>query len=189
MTEIACERAPEGAARAFDRKILAELIIEASCSFETDRPKARRCIERAVELVLCGAAPAPIGPAATRGGLAGWQVRQVKAYIEANLGDKIPIADLAAYVHMSIGHFFRTFRTSFGSSPQSYIMRQRILRAERLMRSSSEPLARIALECGLCDQAHLSRAFRRIVGVSPNAWRRQAGLELHASDVRRVRPI
>jgi AraC family transcriptional regulator len=178
MTETGLGMTGRGAARAFDREALAQLIIEASSSFESDRPKARRCIEQAVELVRGNRIDGlpPLVAVAARGGLSGWQVRHVKAYIEAKLGEKIMIADLAARASVSVGHFFRTFRTSFGTSPQAYIMRERILRAERLMRSSDQPLARIALECGLCDQAHLSRAFRRIVGVSPNVWRREIGL-------------
>ena len=41
------------------------------------------------------------------------------------------------------------------------------------MLTSRLRLSQVALECGMCDQAHLSRAFRRIVGINPNAWRRQ----------------
>jgi AraC family transcriptional regulator len=160
--------------------VLAELIMEASSAFDTDQGKAKRCIERAVELVRGKQQPlgaARLGPAPVRGGLCGWQVKQIKAYIEANIGGRIPIANLAALARQSMGHFFRTFRASFGESPQAYILRQRILRAEQLIRGSDEPLARIALDCGLCDQAHLSRVFRRIVGVSPSAWRRRVALD------------
>jgi AraC family transcriptional regulator len=159
--------------------VLAELIMEASTAFDTDQGKAKRCIERAVELVR-GKQPlgaSRLGPAPVRGGLCGWQVKQVKAYIEANIGGRIPISNLAALARQSMGHFFRTFRASFGESPQAYILRQRILRAEQLIRNSDEPLARIALDCGLCDQAHLSRVFRRIVGVSPSAWRRRVAMD------------
>jgi AraC family transcriptional regulator len=175
MAAITYGRAEEQGVGSFDRDLLAELIMEASSIFETDRCKAKRCIQRAAELVrdrqlLESAQP---GPAAVRGGLSGWQVKEVTAYIESNIGARISIAELAAHVRLSVGHFSRTFRVSFGATPQAYIMRQRILRAEVLMTSSNETLARIALDCGLCDQAHFCRAFRRIVGVSPNVWRRQ----------------
>jgi AraC family transcriptional regulator len=53
------------------------------------------------------------------------------------------------------------------------LMRRRILRAQKLMLTSRLPLSQVAVECGLCDQAHLTRLFRRIVGTSPCAWRRQ----------------
>jgi AraC-like DNA-binding protein len=34
------------------------------------------------------------------------------------------------------------------------------------------PLSRVAVACGLCDQAHLCKVFRRLIGMSPSAWRR-----------------
>lgn len=159
--------------------VLAELIIEASSVFDTDRDKAKCCIERAVELVRVkeGLPPSPPARPRVRGGLTGWQEKQVSHHIELNIGQRIPVGELAALMRQSVGHFFRTFRVSFGESPQAYILRQRILRAERLMRNSDQTLAHIALDCGLCDQAHLSRLFRRINGVSPSAWRRRADLQ------------
>jgi AraC family transcriptional regulator len=44
-----------------------------------------------------------------------------------------------------------------------------------MMLESDEPLAQIAIACGLCDQSHLCRMFRRVVGVTPRAWRRERG--------------
>jgi AraC family transcriptional regulator len=167
-----------------DSDVLAELIIEASSLFDTDRCKAKSCIERAANLVRgTAAADAPLARAGAPapGGLSGWQMRQLTAHVESNIGGKIAVAALAAVVHLSMSHFYRTFRASFGMTPQAYIVRQRILRAELLMRSSNEPLARIALDCGLCDQAHLSRTFRRVVGVTPNVWRRGARSEAQSA--------
>jgi AraC-like DNA-binding protein len=45
-----------------------------------------------------------------------------------------------------------------------------------MMLTTTEPLCRIALDCGLCDQSHLTRLFRRVVGTTPNAWRREYAL-------------
>jgi AraC-like DNA-binding protein len=44
--------------------------------------------------------------------------------------------------------------------------------AQRLMLATDAPLSQIALDCGLADQAHFSRLFRRFVGESPRSWRR-----------------
>jgi AraC-like DNA-binding protein len=41
------------------------------------------------------------------------------------------------------------------------------------MLNSDFSLTQIALEIGMCDQAHFCRTFRRVVGINPNAWRRQ----------------
>ena len=107
------------------------------------------------------------------GGLAPWQAKHVSSYIEDKLDSSIRVTDLAGVVQLSTSHFFRAFRQTFGESPLAYIMQRRIRRAQEMMLKSRLPLSQVALECGMCDQAHLCRVFRRIVGINPNAWRRQ----------------
>jgi AraC family transcriptional regulator len=109
---------------------------------------------------------------ASRGGLAPWQIRKVSAYIEAHLDSTIGAADLAGLVKLSIFHFCRVFRASFGEPPHTYVMQRRVERAQGMMLRTSSSLAQIAIECGLADQAHLNKSFRRFVGESPGAWRR-----------------
>jgi AraC-like DNA-binding protein len=41
-----------------------------------------------------------------------------------------------------------------------------------MMSTTREPLSQIAIACGLCDQAHLCKVFRRMTGMSPSTWRR-----------------
>ena len=50
---------------------------------------------------------------------------------------------------------------------------RRMERAKTLMLTTRDSLCQIALACGLCDQSHLNRLFRRVVGTSPWAWRRE----------------
>jgi AraC family transcriptional regulator len=85
--------------------------------------------------------------------------------LQSNICSKIRVAELAGVVQLSIGHLFRAFKLCFGASPLAYVMRQRILRAQAIMASSKEPLSQVALDCGMCEQAHFSRTFRRIIGV------------------------
>jgi AraC family transcriptional regulator len=107
-----------------------------------------------------------------RGGLAPWQVRKVSAYVETHLHLKLCTANLAAVAKFSVFHFCRAFRTSFGETPHTYVMRRRIERAQGVMLKTRSSLAQIAIDCGLADQAHLCKCFRRFVGESPNVWRR-----------------
>lgn len=107
-----------------------------------------------------------------RPGLAPWQIRRVNAYIDTNLDGTIRNRDLAALARLSEFHFNVVFRNSTGESPHAYLMRRRMERAQGLMLSTRMPLCEIASECGLADQAHLTRLFRRLVGDSPAAWRR-----------------
>jgi len=107
-----------------------------------------------------------------RHGLAPWQVRRVLAHVEAHLNTPIRNGDLAAIARLSTFHFNVAFRNSVGDSPHGFIIRRRVERAQGLMLSTRRSLSDIAAECGLADQAHLTRLFRRIVGESPAAWRR-----------------
>jgi AraC family transcriptional regulator len=104
--------------------------------------------------------------------LLAWQVRKVHEHIEAMLATSIRNKDLAALVKLSEFHFAVAFRNSVGETPHEFLIRRRMERAQRLMLSSDMPLCDIASECGLADQAHLSRLFRRVVGESPASWRR-----------------
>jgi AraC-like DNA-binding protein len=108
-----------------------------------------------------------------RGGLAAWQAKRIAAYVDANLGGTIRADDLAAIVNLSTSYFFRAFRETFGETPFAYVARERMRRAQELMLRSKEPLSQIALDCGLCDQAHFTRVFRRVVGMTPRTWLRQ----------------
>ncbi len=119
------------------------------------------------------------GPA--RGGLAPWQVRRVVSHIESRLASTIRVADLAAMVGLSTSHFARVFKVSTGQSVHLYIIERRMHRARELMLTTEESLCQIALACGLCDQAHFSRLFRNVVGMTPKAWRTQSRSDSHAS--------
>jgi AraC family transcriptional regulator len=107
-----------------------------------------------------------------RGGLAPRQRRRVIAHIDANLDRPMTCAELAEVVVMSTSHFHRAFKTSIGHSPHAYLTKQRLERAQSLLLATSQPLAQIALACGLSDQCHLCRLFRKFMGESPAAWRR-----------------
>jgi len=138
---------------------------------------AGSCISRALSLLEaerlrrdCDRTPPP---PMTTGGLSPWRVRRVRQHIEENLDATIKIEDLASVAKLSVRHFSLAFKQSFGVSPHAHIVRRRIEKARELMLLTDEPLAQVALACGLADQAHLSKWFRRLVGATPNAWRRQ----------------
>lgn len=155
---------------------LTHLLSTAAMAVTFDRPLTQRCVQRAAILLGLGASTAldpSDGLLSSRGGLAFWRVKRVKTYVEDNVGSTIRVARLAELLGLSTSHFHHAFRKTFGMSPISYVMRQRMRRAQQLMLKPNSSLSEIALECGMCDQAHFSRAFRRIVKTSPSAWRRQ----------------
>jgi AraC-like DNA-binding protein len=177
---------PLGSTRGFDSKasrgdtgaskqgaLLAEagrLLDEVRRALDSDIGRARRPAARLAALLDGGCSGT--GRTTARGGLAPWQSRRVERHIEAGLEAGLAVHDLARLVSLSPSHFCRAFKESFGAPPHAYVLSRRIERAKALMLTTSERLSAIALACGLADQAHLCRAFRRIVGTSPAAWRR-----------------
>jgi AraC family transcriptional regulator len=155
---------------------LVQLLASATATLDSDRHRAKACIERAAELLQVSRVREEHGrsrSAASRGGLAPWQVKRVAAYIEAHFDSNVRAAELARVVRLSTSHFCRAFRESFGESPIAYVTRRRMRHAQVIMLLCREPLSQIALHCGMCDQAHFTRVFRKIVGINPSVWRRQ----------------
>jgi AraC-like DNA-binding protein len=109
---------------------------------------------------------------AVRGGLTAWKLRRVLQFITENLDRPITVEEIAAIARQSESHFHRSFKRSLGTTVHLYVMSRRIEMAQQLMINTSEPLSRIALACGMCDQSHLTRWFTRLSGESPNQWRR-----------------
>jgi AraC-like DNA-binding protein len=106
------------------------------------------------------------------GGLAPWQARRVAEMIRQKLDGDIHLADLAGECGLSVSHFTRAFRKSFGLSPYRWLLERRIDRAKSLLATGGLSLADIALQAGFSDQTAFTRAFGRIVGDSPARWRR-----------------
>ncbi|WP_083637572.1 helix-turn-helix domain-containing protein [Pararhizobium arenae] len=116
-----------------------------------------------------------------RSGLSPWQLKRVIEFVDSQLERPIRIADLAATISVSESHFTRSFSISAGVTPYQFIMKARIERAQTLMRQSKAEMADIAIECGLSDQPHFNRLFRRFVGTTPLKWRTLNPFpELHA---------
>lgn len=91
-------------------------------------------------------------------------------FIEANLAEKVTLADLANAVGLTERHFCEAFRRSTGMPPYKYLTARRIERAKRLLAGDS-PLAEVALDCGFGSQQHFTTAFRQAVGTTPGALR------------------
>lgn len=155
------------------RSAVVELSTALNETLRDERSNAAASLERAKAMLygVDSPSPQPLQKSARRG-LAPWRVRRVLAHIEANLSTPIRNTDLATLAGHSIFHFNVAFRNSVGESPHRYVIQRRVERAQGLMLSTEKPLSEIAAECGLADQAHLTRLFRKIVGESPAAWRR-----------------
>ncbi len=111
-------------------------------------------------------------PLHSRGGLSPYQLSRVKAYIDAHLDQPLQLAELAEQTHLSEYHFARMFKQSQGMAPHQYVMQQRLLRAEQLLRHSSLPLTDIAQQCGFSSSSHFTNRFRQMKGIVPSSLRK-----------------
>jgi AraC family transcriptional regulator len=98
-------------------------------------------------------------------------LRTTKAFIEAHFSEVVSIADLARVAGRHPIHLSRAFRQTFGQTVGDCMREARVQHAARLLRSNTRPIGDIAAECGFCDQAHLSRSFKRVFGTTPSAYR------------------
>jgi AraC family transcriptional regulator len=103
--------------------------------------------------------------------IASGRLNQVIDYIESNLNEQLSLVALARIAQMSAFHFARRFKSSTGLTPHQYVMQRRIDRAKRLLRDPRLPIADIAFDCGFATQAHLTAAFRKLVGSTPKLYR------------------
>lgn len=151
---------------------VSQLVRDAIRVLEKDKRGARKLLEQVSTLIGdTGEQGARTRPAPVQT-LAPWQERKVVAFIDERLDQRIQLVDLAATARLSRSHFARAFRGSFQETPHTYILKRRVAAAKRAMRETDDPLGHIALDFGFADQSHFSRVFRRMAGMTPNAWRR-----------------
>ena len=108
----------------------------------------------------------------SKGGLAPWQKRRAAELLRENLDGRIRLMEIARECALSVSHFARSFKETFGISTHQWLIRRRIEHAQELLRQTTTPIVDIAMQSGFGDQAAFSRTFRQVVGVSPGRWRR-----------------
>ena len=154
---------------------LVQLLECARRNLEADREAARASLARASCLLQIEVERRAVGGAegAPEGALAAWQVKRVKAHIDAHLEGQLHVRELADVAQRSSSYFSRAFKRAIGRTPHAYIVGRRLDRAGKLMLTSDAALSEIAVACGFSDQPHLCKAFRARHGQSPAAWRRE----------------
>lgn len=108
---------------------------------------------------------------AHRGGLPVRQLRRIENYVANNLSSEISIDQLAGLIDLSTSHFSHVFKETTGMTPLQFVTRERITRAQRMIRETSRTLLEIGLEVGYTSPSHFAQVFRRVVGVTPTQFR------------------
>jgi AraC-like DNA-binding protein len=99
-------------------------------------------------------------------------VGAVRDLLADRLIDPPTLAELATLTGLSQFAVLRAFRAATGLPPHAYLNQLRVRRARRLL-DDGLPAAEVAAEIGFADQAHLTRHFKRVVGVPPAAYQRE----------------
>ncbi|AEJ18786.1 helix-turn-helix domain-containing protein [Gracilinema caldarium] len=103
----------------------------------------------------------------------GRMVKKTVLYLNEHLKDVILRWKLADYVHISEDYLSRIFKKEMALTPWDYIIRLRIHTSKILLKETSEQIAEIAENVGFSDQAYFCRVFKKIVGISPLAFRKK----------------
>jgi len=100
-------------------------------------------------------------------------VAQALQFIHANYTSDLSLNEIAKAVNLSPFHVARLFKQSVGVSPHQYLIQLRVNSARSLLSAGSgeHSLAELASAVGFADQSHLTRHFKRIVGVTPRQFR------------------
>ncbi len=99
-------------------------------------------------------------------------IRQVRQFIEEHFADSINLNTLARHVALSPYYLLRAFRAEVGMPPYAYLESVRIRHTQRLIKAG-KPLAEVAAEVGFSSQSHMTRQFKKIIGVTPGQYARQ----------------
>ncbi|UZE50681.1 helix-turn-helix transcriptional regulator [Rhodopseudomonas sp. P2A-2r] len=105
-------------------------------------------------------------------GLTSAQLEKIRNHIDQNLDSHLRLQDLSDLIGHSASYFSRQFKNATSKSPHQFIVVQRVERAKRLLRHTTNSIAEIALDCGFSHQEHLTHVFRRIAGVTPGSYRK-----------------
>ncbi|WOF24399.1 AraC family transcriptional regulator [Microbacterium betulae] len=95
--------------------------------------------------------------------------RRLRALIDDRLVEPLTIAAAADELRVHPSHLVRVFSQAYGIAPHRYLVARRVDLARRLLVGGHRPAAAAAM-AGFHDQAHLTRHFRRILGVTPSAF-------------------
>jgi AraC-like DNA-binding protein len=99
------------------------------------------------------------------------RVGVVREFLHQHYAERIRLESLAGLAGLSVYHLIRVFRAATGLSPYAYLGQVRVHRAAELLRDGMA-VSMVAATTGFADQSHLTRLFKRLVGVPPGEYQR-----------------
>ena len=93
-------------------------------------------------------------------------------FLQAHIETKLTLGQMAAHAKLSVSHFSRLFKDQTGYSPMDYFILLKIQEACKQLILTNDTIREISFELGYDDPYYFSRAFKKIIGMSPRAYRR-----------------
>jgi AraC family transcriptional regulator len=112
-------------------------------------------------------------PEIMAGGLAPWQLRRIKSYVDSHPGALADVNAIAALCGISCRHLRRLFKQTTQQTLHEYVRDCWVAKAKSLLCDTDLPLKEIASQLGLTDPSSFSMAFRRATGAAPRIFRQQ----------------
>ncbi len=152
-------RDPRGATFGWDQSARA-LLEQFVLTLDWSDPADAMALEHALFALLARLTlrdPSP--PAKRGGGLTASRMRRVHEYVEAPIGERITLMELAEVAELSVRQFGRAFAQSEGMPPYEWVLRRKLDRATAMI-ARGEPAAQAAAACGFSSQGHMTRRLR-----------------------------
>ncbi|WP_294997439.1 AraC family transcriptional regulator [uncultured Stenotrophomonas sp.] len=111
-------------------------------------------------------------PAPTRA-LSARRLQHLQDYIDAQHGQPLVVAQLAAVLQMEPSTFSRALRAATGLAPYAFVVQRRMQQARAALAQGCS-VTEVALASGYANPSKFSAAFRRVFGCTPSAWLAQA---------------
>lgn len=96
--------------------------------------------------------------------------RRLRELLDARVVEGLTLEEAGTLLSAHPAHLVRAFSSAYGIAPHQYLMSRRVGRARRLLLEGRSPSG-VAVATGFYDQAHLTRHFRKLVGITPGRYR------------------
>lgn len=101
-------------------------------------------------------------------------IHKAMSYMQLNCERNLTLGEVAGYVGYSCTHFSKVFKDEMGCSFRACLNQIRVEKSKALLLAGSAPMSEICSACGFEDQSYFCKVFKKMVGVTPDRYRKQS---------------
>ena len=98
---------------------------------------------------------------------------KIDRYLECHYYNKVSLEEISKYVGMSRTYFSIFFKTHYNEGFSDYLTRLRVEKASNMLSQTETPIPAIAAQCGFKTVQYFTRAFKKVMGLTPGAVRKK----------------